>query len=109
MRNQIASIGINQSEETYLLAPKSLYKGEPLSIQNKLYLTHESRVEGVSESKDGPIKCGHDEYKAEADEVNNGTRRTKKRTLELRPKRTGGEQKIGDVKPEHFYLFMVHC
>ena len=30
MRNQIASIGINQSEETYLLAPKSLYKGEPL-------------------------------------------------------------------------------
>ena len=32
MRNQIASIGINQSEETYLLAPKSLYKGEPLSV-----------------------------------------------------------------------------
>ena len=32
MRNQIASIGINQSEETYLLAPKSLYKGEPLFI-----------------------------------------------------------------------------
>ena len=32
MRNQIASIGINQSEETYLLAPKSLYKGEPLSL-----------------------------------------------------------------------------
>ena len=30
MKNQIASIGINQSEETYLLAPKSLYKGEPL-------------------------------------------------------------------------------
>ena len=30
MRNQIASIGMNQSEETYLLAPKSLYKGEPL-------------------------------------------------------------------------------
>ena len=29
MRNQIASIGINQSEETYLLAPKSLYKGRP--------------------------------------------------------------------------------
>lgn len=28
MRNQIASIGINQSEETYLLAPKSLYKGQ---------------------------------------------------------------------------------
>ena len=34
MRNQIASIGINQSEETYLLAPKSLYKGEPLYNQN---------------------------------------------------------------------------
>ena len=32
MRNQIASIGINQSEETYLLAPKSLYKGEPLLL-----------------------------------------------------------------------------
>ena len=33
MRNQIASIVINQSEETYLLAPKSLYKGEPLWAQ----------------------------------------------------------------------------
>ena len=33
MRNQIASIGINQSEETYLLAPKSLYKGEPLLLE----------------------------------------------------------------------------
>ena len=36
MRNQIASIGINQSEETYLLAPKSLYKGEPLFKVTKL-------------------------------------------------------------------------
>ena len=76
-------------------------------MQNKLYLTHESRVEGVSESKDGPIKSGHDEYKAEANDVNNGTRRTKKRTLELRPKRTRRKQKVGDVKPEHFYLYMV--
>ena len=70
-------------------------------MQNKLYLTHESGVEGVSESKDGPIKSGHDEDKAEANDVNNGTCRTKKRTLELRPKRTSGEQKVADVKPEH--------
>ena len=38
MKNQIASIGINQSEETYLLAPKSLYKGEPLFFYNALHI-----------------------------------------------------------------------
>ena len=38
MRNQIASIGINQSEETYLLAPKSLYKGEPLCLEINKFL-----------------------------------------------------------------------
>ena len=80
-----------------------------ISIQNKLYLTHESGVEGVSKSKDCPIKSGHDEYKAEANDVDNGTCRTKKRTLELRPKRTSGEQKVGDVKPARFYLYMAHC
>ena len=42
MRNQIASIGINQSEETYLLAPKSLYKGEPLSNASCNALTHDA-------------------------------------------------------------------
>ena len=44
MRNQIASIGINQSEETYLLAPKSLYKGEPLSCTELIINFHEYRV-----------------------------------------------------------------
>ena len=39
MRNQIASIGINQSEETYLVAPKSLYKGEPLSCLEEDFWT----------------------------------------------------------------------
>ena len=44
MRNQIASIGNNQSEETYLLAPKSLYKGEPLSCTELIINFHEYRV-----------------------------------------------------------------
>ena len=75
-----------------------------LYIAYQIYVTHESSVEGVSESKNGPIKSRHDEDKAEANDVDNGTCRTKKRTLELRPKRTGGEQKVGDVKPARFYL-----
>ena len=55
--------------------------------------------ESVPESKDGPVKDGNNEDETELNSVDYCPSWTQKRTLELSASRTGGLEKVVEIKP----------